>query len=343
VTTSPPLVLGVDGGNTKTIALISRLDGTVVGVARGGCSDMYSTGTLETAVQVIVDASSRALAMAGAQPEDIVAAGFSLAGADWQEDHEELRAALMGARLGPRCTVVNDGLGALRGGSSDGLGVAVVCGTGLAVGSRGPTGATWHGSFWLDNHGGGALGESVLRAVRRADLGIDPPTSLTPRVLAAFDQPDFESMLHLLTGRYGPKRPHISRLSVVVLDQADRGDEVSRAILREHGEDIAAYAVLAAERVGLGGEPFPLVLAGGVLRHPSRYLHDTIVTCVRDRLPHAQPMPPRYEPAIGALLLGFDSLGMDLTEEQRLALEATMPGAEMFHTHDLPDPVGAVL
>ena len=34
-------ILGVDGGNTKTIALVARMDGTVVGAGRGGCGDIY--------------------------------------------------------------------------------------------------------------------------------------------------------------------------------------------------------------------------------------------------------------------------------------------------------------
>ena len=35
-------VLGVDGGNTKTIALVAALDGTILGAGRGGCGDIYN-------------------------------------------------------------------------------------------------------------------------------------------------------------------------------------------------------------------------------------------------------------------------------------------------------------
>lgn len=31
------LVLGVDGGNTKTLALIARDDGEIIGTGRAGC------------------------------------------------------------------------------------------------------------------------------------------------------------------------------------------------------------------------------------------------------------------------------------------------------------------
>src|SRR5205807_10529707 len=35
-------VLAVDGGNTKTIALVAALDGTILGAGRGGCADIYN-------------------------------------------------------------------------------------------------------------------------------------------------------------------------------------------------------------------------------------------------------------------------------------------------------------
>ena len=35
-------VLAVDGGNTKTIAIVAALDGTILGAGRGGCGDIYN-------------------------------------------------------------------------------------------------------------------------------------------------------------------------------------------------------------------------------------------------------------------------------------------------------------
>src|SRR5256884_3691789 len=35
-------VLGVDGGNSKTIAIVAALDGTILGAGRGGCGDIYN-------------------------------------------------------------------------------------------------------------------------------------------------------------------------------------------------------------------------------------------------------------------------------------------------------------
>src|SRR5437764_3190546 len=87
-------VLGVDGGNTKTIALVAALDGTILGAGRGGCGDIYNaviTGTpwpdpAAAAIANIEYAVETALQAANVQPSDLVTAVFNMAGADWPED-----------------------------------------------------------------------------------------------------------------------------------------------------------------------------------------------------------------------------------------------------------------
>ena len=37
-----PYVLAVDGGNTKTIAMVATADGAILGAAHGGCGDIYN-------------------------------------------------------------------------------------------------------------------------------------------------------------------------------------------------------------------------------------------------------------------------------------------------------------
>jgi N-acetylglucosamine kinase-like BadF-type ATPase len=49
-------VLGVDAGNSKTIALIAGHNGRIVGTGRGGCGDIYGSQGAggEAAIQSIV-------------------------------------------------------------------------------------------------------------------------------------------------------------------------------------------------------------------------------------------------------------------------------------------------
>jgi N-acetylglucosamine kinase-like BadF-type ATPase len=105
-------VLGVDGGNTKTIALIAGLDGVIVGAGRGGCGDIYGSTGDNPGIPQVERAVRAVLASAGVQPADLAAGVFSLAGADWPEDFAVLEAAMRGYGFGRQVVVVNDALGA---------------------------------------------------------------------------------------------------------------------------------------------------------------------------------------------------------------------------------------
>jgi N-acetylglucosamine kinase-like BadF-type ATPase len=317
------LVLGVDGGNTKSLALVADLDGRVVGTGRAGCGDIYAS-TVEPALAELDVAVGCALREADASPDEIVAAGFSLAGADWPEDHAFLEAE-MGRRLGPstRIVVVNDALGALRGGTPAGEGVAVVAGTGSAIGARRHE-RTWHASFWGEDGGALTIGHAALRAMVRAELALDPPVQFNDAALAALGASSVEDLLHHATRRRAT-RTMLASLAPVILDAADDGDPIALRIVLAAGQRLAEYAGVAARTVGLGDDPYPLVLAGGVFRHPSPLIRTEIIAS----LPGARVIDAAFEPVAGALLLGFDALGrradLDL-------LRRTLPAHDRFAT-----------
>src|SRR5258706_16073545 len=86
-------VLAVDGGNTKTIALVAALDGTILGAGRGGCGDIYNAepGTewpdsATAAVANIEYAVLSALEAAQIKASDLLAGVFSMAGGDFKRE-----------------------------------------------------------------------------------------------------------------------------------------------------------------------------------------------------------------------------------------------------------------
>ncbi len=319
------LLLGVDGGNTKCVALLARRDGTIVGAGRAGCADIYGARSPEAALAEIDVAVAGALASAGASTDDVDAAAFSLAGADWPEDFDFLRAEL--SRRLPRVSqlaVVNDALGALRAGTSDGIGLAVVCGTGGCVGARSPEGLVWHSSWWGLHTGGWAIGSAALDAVYAAELAIAPETSLTAAALEVFDASTVEQILHSFTRRGGRSPFEASLFTPAVLREAAGGDAVARRIVVEQGTALGSVASAGARVVGLSGRPHPLVLLGGVFRGEGAELLRAEITL---RVPDGVPVETRFEPAAGALLTAFDAVGVAADEDR---LRETLPGAELF-------------
>jgi N-acetylglucosamine kinase-like BadF-type ATPase len=334
------MLLGVDGGSTKQIALLAREDGTIVGAGRAfGMANIY-VAPLETVLQAVhaavTSAVDGALGAAAVEPgadtvDKIASAVFSMAGCDWPEDRDELEVGLR--RRWPRAVAVNDAIGALRAAVPTGPGVVVVCGTGAATGARGVDGRTWHSGFWQEAEGADELGERALVAMYRAELGVGPKTVLTERVLAALREPTVEAVLRRRSVRAPDRLRAVGRLAPLLLDAAEEGDPVAIDVVTGVGRSLGETALAAVMQVGIEAERFPLALAGGVFRHPGRLLENALVETVRDGAPGATPMRPTLEPAVGALLLAFDQAEIAVDEAVERRIRETMPGPEYFDTH----------
>lgn len=334
-------VLGVDGGNTKTIALIATLDGKIMGAGRGGCGDIYNAPVSGTnwpdpaaaAIANIEFAVETALQAAHVLPSELLAGVFSLAGADWPEDFALLNSAMRVRGYGRTISIQNDAMGVLHAGVANNVGVSVVCGTGGATGARGPDGRNWHSSFWQDQaQGASQMGLLALEAVVRSELGIDPPTTLKQRFLEYFKFESVEEVLHFFTAR--PQNPprRIDGMAPFLLDEAEAGDATACKIVQEQGRAIGEYAKIAARIVGIEGTAFPLVLAGGVMRHPSTLLPDTIIERVQTTSPDVRPTRGRFEPVIGALFTALEAAGATIDDTLLDQLIPTIPSSELFAT-----------
>jgi N-acetylglucosamine kinase-like BadF-type ATPase len=334
-------VVAVDGGNTKTIALVASLDGRICGTGRAGCGDIYnaagsySKDSPDAACANIEQAVARALQMTRAERSDLVAGVFGMAGADWPEDFDLLYREMARRGLGRIISIQNDALGVLHAGTTNNVGVSIVCGTGAATGARGPDGRVWHSSFWqADAQGSAQLSGKVLNAVVHVELGLEQPTTLTERVLAAFGMQTVEEVLHAVTGREQRAlyNGQARKLTPILLDEAEAGDQVARRLVQEHGYALGTIGVAAARRVGIEGTAFPLVLAGGALRHPSSVLADAIIERIRVTSPDIVPMRSRFEPVIGVLFSALEAAGVAIDEALLERLIATIPDRDLFET-----------
>jgi N-acetylglucosamine kinase-like BadF-type ATPase len=299
--------LAVDGGNTKTLAVVADEAGRVVGFGRGGLSDIYNAPTPAAAIDEIVRTVAAALADAGVAAGAVSSAAFSLAGADWPEDFALFEGELT-ARIGLPATplVVNDSIGALRAGSDDWTGVAVVAGTYNAIGARHPDGRVFHLGFWPDGAGGREIARDGFRAVYRAGIGIGPATALTRLALDRYAATDAIDLLHTFTRRGGLGQAEQDAFAAVVMDAADDGDPVARGIVDEKARILGVQARATAEQLDLPLEGTRAVLTGGVFAHPTARLARGIMA----ELPGAVPVLGAPPPVAGALLLALDRAGI---------------------------------
>jgi N-acetylglucosamine kinase-like BadF-type ATPase len=170
--------------------------------------------------------------------------------------------------------------------------------------------------------------------VYRAELGIDPPTSMTEPILRHFQQPNVEALLRgfTLRGIEPPTVIDVSKLAPMVLDAAEDGDSAAAHIVQQHAVRLAEYALAAARKVKLDGATFPLVLNGGIFRHPGRRLVDTILSHLVPIYPDISPIRSRHDPAVGALLLALESADVGISDPVMSRVEQSLPASSLFRT-----------
>ncbi|HET9416590.1 MAG TPA: BadF/BadG/BcrA/BcrD ATPase family protein [Candidatus Limnocylindria bacterium] len=327
------LRLGVDAGNTKTVAVVASADGTVLGAGRAlGIADIYAASSVDDAMSVVEAAVDGALAATGAARSDVGAAVVSIAGADWPEDIATIREALSRRAIGSRLEVVNDAIGALVGAVPEGPAVVVSIGTGTATGARGTDGRLWHSSFWQEPQGAFELSRRILSAVYRSELGIDPPTTLTTAVIDAVGAVNVEEVLHRFTARREPRPDVVGPLVRALFQHATAGDRVATTICRTHGRALGQVAAAAARRVDIAEATFAIAFTGAVSKVPGA---DGLLTPAYEALlaeaPRAARTSPRFEPAIGALVIALSDGGA-VTPSTLDRLSASAPPASVYRS-----------
>ena len=295
-------VIGIDAGGTKTVGLLADETGQVVAEERGSGANLQTHGELE--VEKVFDDIVEALA----QGRTISAVGLGIAGVDRPHDEAVIRGILR--RLGHRekVRVVNDAAIALTAGAPDGVGIVVLAGTGSISYGQDRSGksarAGGFGFLLADEGSGYWLGHQALRATVRASDGRGPETRMMPIVFEALEVSSVSELVPRVYEKGLPKH-RIAALAGVVQRARDEGDAVAADLIESGARELALAARAVARQLDLGGDPFPVVLAGGAFKAcPS------MVTPLEKHLdlPGARPALLAVEPARGAVRLALDLL-----------------------------------
>lgn len=304
--------LGVDGGGSKTLAVVSDSAGVIVGRGVSGCGN-HQAGAL-TAETNIRQAVEDAIRQAGLTKEQVTYSVFGLAGADREADFRILRPMI--AKLGLlRYDIVCDTVIGLRAGTRQPYGVVVICGTGTncyginAAGQELQVGG--FGYAFGDFGGGSDLAVEAFRSVIRAWEGREKPTELAQAILNTLGYASEEEMFHHFLD-HGLRVPHeIAKLLFEVAGQ----DEMARSILYRQGRELGIAASAVIRRLAMEQDTFDVVMAGSILtRGDSRYIVPFIEAEVKQAAPRCQLKMLRQEPVAGALLMAMEKSGMRIGE-----------------------------
>jgi len=299
------IVLGVDGGNSKTELLAVSLGGELLARVRGPGNNVHFAG-----VEATVDYLGRLVAEAGL---DAPAAHgvFYLCGVDVPADRDALSAALEGASWLEHAAVDNDVFGLLRAGTDEGDAVAVVCGAGINCAGRSADGrvARYPSLGWESGDWGGSvmLGREVLFLAARAEDGRGEPTVLRDLVREHFGLPVAEVGEAVRYRRIPVAR--LGELAPGVVRAAEEGDAVARQLVDRLADEVVLMAARAFADLGFTERSVRVLLGGGMLRAGTGLLYDEVVARLARAAPQARPTPVTEPPVLGAALDALDTAG----------------------------------
>jgi N-acetylglucosamine kinase-like BadF-type ATPase len=307
------VVIGVDGGNTKTDLAVATLDGDVLASVRGPGSNSHGLGS-KGAVAVI---ASLVDGVVFDRPAEHGA--FFLCGADVEHDVSELSAEIEARSWTRSATVENDTFALLRAGSDAPDAVAVVCGAGInCVGRRGDGRVARYPSLgWETGDWGGAeaVGREALFLAARAEDGRGEATALVDVVRSHFELPSAYAVGEAVHYRR-LRDVRLGELAPAVVAAAGDGDAVARALVERLANEIVLMVRRAFADLEL--READVVLGGGMLARGEGFLHERAVAGFPSG---ATPVVPDAPPVAGAVLAALDAVDASHEAKRRVREE----------------------
>jgi glucosamine kinase len=289
-------VIGVDGGGTRTRAVL--LDGDERVLARTeGRSAVADAADPGRAASAVADVCRDVARLAEVElPVAVVWAGLAGAGRESARSAVELELGRTGVARVAR--VGTDVLAAFQDAFGDGPGVLLIAGTGSIAWGRAEDGREGRVGGWgphIGDEGSGyAIGVEALRRVAMNADGRGPATGLRGVILAHLDLSVIDDLVHWSAS---VPRAQVAALAPVVAAAAASGDTVAREILDHAVEELERHVITILEHLGPWRTAPTVALGGGLLR-PGRALRASLEAALaRDRV---RLLERELDPAMGA-------------------------------------------
>ncbi len=300
---APPLVLGIDGGATSTVAILAEAaSGREIGRGVDGPSNIQAVGEQE-ALRALNSAVGSAFSAAGLPRVPVVAATLGLAGIDL-DGVGVIRNWAETVKLAAQVSIANDATLLFAAGTPEGWGLAMVAGTGsiaFTLDRGGNIGRTGGWGYLLGDEGSAfRFGHLALRAACRAADGAGPATQMLPALLARLGTNDARDFIPAVY-RGAWDKAAIAGLAPVLIELIDT-DEVARAIFDTETEMLAQTATAAVLNSALPREGVPIALTGGLFLR-SEAFRERFLSQLRAKGITPGPVGLVHDPAVGAVVL----------------------------------------
>lgn len=296
------IVIGVDGGGSKTRVLVGTAEGEVLATVDGPKSAV-SPGQAARSADVIADLVTKALGEI-AQPGSVFPRVLycGVAGTGREEERRALHAALDAKELAEEVVIDSDGLIAMYDAFEDRAGILLVVGTGSIAYGRSPAGEIvrcggWGPAFG-DEGSGGWIGKRALGIVAASSDGREPATALLFPILAATGCEDVED---LIPWAAAADARAFATLAPVVFSTAAAGDQRASALITLAAEELVLHIRALARQLFTDERAAVAVALSGGLMDRGSPLRKRLEQRLKSAVPGANLRSEEVLPARGAL------------------------------------------
>jgi N-acetylglucosamine kinase-like BadF-type ATPase len=305
-----PLVLGVDGGGTKSVGLVADPTGHILTRRESGASNVNVVG-LDGAARNLAKVITDCCDDVRCPPDEIASVVVALAGAGDDASKQRIKDAVNNlfvkeGRKPLSIIIETDARAALEGAFDGSPGVVIIAGTGSVVigkNSRGEllTVGGW-GRILGDEGSGYFVGREAVRAVA---LQMDRRGEATKLKNKFAETYKWGTRADIIRAVYQEKF-ELSRLAPIVFEAATENDAVSQKLLQNAAIQLAEQARVIVMQMGILRK-VGLVMIGGLIDHENVY-SNTLHMKLLKLLPQVDVRQPIHSPAHGAVLIAIEQL-----------------------------------
>jgi len=315
------LFLGIDGGGSKTEALIATEDGRIYGWQKAGPSNPLFIAPAK-ALENVVAAVEGATAQAAIAKQSIEQACICIPGFQKQFSKESLAKSL--GVDAERISIMGDERSTLLAALGGKAGIVIAAGTGsFAIGQddqHNIKSAGGWGPILGDEGSGYDIGRRALRAIIAQHEKAARATTLTEKVCKLWGISKVED-IRLYLNRHTNFQQTISALAPLVLECAQKGDSTAKAIIQRAGYSLADLAYTVIKQLAMTDKPIRMVISGG-MRNFGNLIKDPIQQhCKEEYQLDVQLCEPEFPTVIGALLLAMEKAAIFPSEKALITLK----------------------
>lgn len=298
--------IGVDGGGTKTQAVVIDEKGKEIAKGVSGGSNPSVVGINES-VKNIDDALKQALL--GKKLTNVPAV-FAIAGINTEEGKNNLKGAIsatpsISCVISKNFEVVNDALAALRAGTADKNAIVVIAGTGSScVGGNenGKHAKSGGMDYILSDEGSGYfIGLSVLKAVTKSSDGREAKTKLVDMLFKKLKIKSIEE-LDLLVYKKPWNKTDIASVAPLAEIATEIGDPKAKQIIETASRELGQMIKAVVKKLELVHKPYTIVTTGSVFKI-QKILCENLERDILKFSPEAKFTKPQVDSATGAAYL----------------------------------------